>query len=190
MHMNNKTWFANYLTSRQAQVMNIDSNSSYRYLPNEPLQGSVLSPLSYNLPRPSPSPNIPVLTHAADLAIASKHSIFQKATSNLQNYLATLEKWLTQNHMLAPPSKSTITLLTPDRQESQVHPHVTCFNQPLPMERQPKILALTLDPHITFTQHVDKVNTKATCKLNPLKALPSTTFRLQKESQNTCTYNS
>jgi hypothetical protein len=62
-----------------------------------------------------------------------------------------------ENRMSAPPTKSIIRLLTPDRHESPMHSHVTLFNQHIRLDRTPKLLSLTFNTHITYTRNTSKI---------------------------------
>jgi len=131
MHNNDKKWLVNFLTGRQAQVINHNSKSKFRILTNGVPQGSVLSPSLFNLflhDLSNPTSNITTLIYADDLAITSQHPKTKLAVNTLQQYIHTLERWLTENKMSASPTKSTLTLFTPDRHEPQTHPRVTLFN--------------------------------------------------------------
>ena len=82
--------------------------------------------------------------------------------------------------MAVAPAKSSITLLTPDRHQHDVHPVVTIHGQKLPLVQQPKILGVTYDPHLTFTSHINEIIKKANQKLNVIKHLTGTSFGQQK----------
>ena len=68
--------------------------------------------------------------------------------------ITKLEEWLSLNRMTASPQKSSVTLLTSDRRQFNSHPHVTLNNQQIPLNKTPTILAITYDPHLTFSKHV------------------------------------
>ena len=87
--------------------------------------------------------------------------------------------------MTVAPAKSSVTLLTPDRHEHNVHPHTTLNSQTIPLNRNPKILGLTFDPHLTFTPHTNLLISKAHRRLRALKALTGTTYGQSKESITT-----
>ena len=82
-----------------------------------------------------------------------------------------------------------MTLFTSDFRQSHDHPNVTLANSPLPLERNPRILGVTFDPHLTFSPLIASIVSRATPRLNILKALAGSTWGQQKETI-VLTYNS
>src|ERR1700755_655044 len=72
------------------------------------------------------------------------------------------------------PKQSSITLITTDKQKSNTHPQVLLNNIPIPFIKTPKILGLTLDPHLTFKKHIQNTTSAANRKLNILKTVANT----------------
>ena len=186
-HSNDKKWLTNFLANRQCRVTHNHQISKINKLYNGVPQGAILSPPLFNLfmhDLPSPIPDLKVKTYsyADDLTILGQHEKHVIAARNVQSYLNLLEAWLTQNRMTVSPQKSSVTLLTPDRHESSKHPRLTLGGQAIPLNKTPTILGITYDTHMTFTPHVNNVTTKATRKLNALRAVSNTKFGQQKES--------
>ena len=136
----------------------------------------------HDLPRPIPDLKVKTYSYADDLTILGQHHKYPIAARNVQSYLNSLENWLAQNRMTVSSQKSSVTLLTPDRHESSKHPRLTLGGQLIPLNKTPTILGLTYDTHMTFTPHVTNITTKASRKLNALKAVSNTKFGQQKES--------
>ena len=76
----------------------------------------------------------------------------------------------------------TVTLFTPDNHEHHIHPQVKLADQVLPLEKKPKVLRVTLDTHITFTQHCNNIAEKVLQRNNVLKALVGSTWGCDKET--------
>src|ERR1700755_2238258 len=76
--------------------------------------------------------------------------------------------------MTASPNKSSITLITTDKQLSKTHPQVLLNNTPIPLNKTPKILGLTFDTHLTFTKQIQNTTSAANRKLNILKTVANT----------------
>ena len=68
-------------------------------------------------------------------------------------------------------AKSTVQFFTPDTHEHDLHPQVKLADQVLPLENKPKVLGVTLDTHLTFTQHCSNIAVKVQQLNNVLKAL-------------------
>ena len=79
-------------------------------------------------------------------------------------------------------AKSTVTLFTPDTHEHHLHPQVKLADHILPLKKKPKVLGVTLDTHLTFTQHCNNVAVKVQQRNNVLKALASSTWGCDKET--------
>ena len=72
-------------------------------------------------------------------------------------------------------------IFTPDPGEYSTTLSLKLNNQTLPITKHLKILGITLDPKLTFSQHINLTITKAKQMLNILKALASTKWGKQKE---------
>ena len=68
-------------------------------------------------------------------------------------------------------AKSTLTIFTLDTHEHHLHLQVKLADQVLPLERKPKVLGVTLDTHLSFTQHCNNIAVKVQQRNNVLKAL-------------------
>ena len=79
-------------------------------------------------------------------------------------------------------AKSTITLFTPDTHEHHIHPHVKLADQVLPLKKKPKVLGVTLDTHLTFTQQCKNILVNVQQRNNVLKALADSTWGCDKET--------
>ena len=78
--------------------------------------------------------------------------------------------------------KSTVTLLSPDTHEHHIHPQVKLADQVLPLEKKPTVLGVTLDTHLTFTQHCNNIAVKVQQRNNMLKALAGSSWGCDKET--------
>ena len=79
-------------------------------------------------------------------------------------------------------AKSTVTLFTPDTHEHHIHPLVKLADQVQPLEKKPKVLGVTLDTNLTFTQHCNNIAVKVQKSNNVLKALAGSTRGCDKET--------
>ena len=67
-------------------------------------------------------------------------------------------------------AKSTVMLFTPDTHEHHLNPQVKLADQVLPLEKCPKVIGVTLDTHLTFTQHCNNIAVSVRQRNNVLKA--------------------
>ena len=87
----------------------------------------------------------------------------------------------TTNNLHINTDKTTTTLFTSDSAEYGTTLSLKLNNQTLPTTKHPKILGITLDPKLTFSQHINITITKAKQALNILKALTFTKWSKQKK---------
>ena len=69
-----------------------------------------------------------------------------------------------------------------DTHQSHHNPSVTLSGTPLPLERHPKLLGVTFDPHFTFHTHASVVKEQAAERLKLIKALAGSDWGQQKET--------
>ena len=101
----------------------------------------------------------------------------------LQSDVDAVVAWADRKLLSLSPSKSSISFFTPDRaRESNVHPQVSIAGQVLPLNKNPKILGVKLDPHFTFGAHVKDVVKSAREKLRILRSLAGSSWGCQKET--------
>ena len=74
------------------------------------------------------------------------------------------------------------TFFTPDTHEHHLHTQVKLADQVLPLENKPKVLGVTLDTHLTFTQHCNNIAVKVQQRNDVLKALAGSTLGCDKEA--------
>ena len=94
----------------------------------------------------------------------------------ITNYLRDVSIYLKDNSLLISAPQSTVTLLTPDKHQFQMHPDITLEDTRLPLERSPKILGVILDPSISFNKHCNYVSDEIDKRNNMLKALAGSSW--------------
>ena len=181
---NNTTrWLSAYLRGRMASCRYNNTNSPFRHARTGVPQGSCISPALFNI-FVSTYPQSDVLTtsYADDFTDSSTSSDFSAAASSLSAHAQRVGGWAEERGLAISAPKSNVTLFTPHRLQSHAHPSVTLNGCELPLERTPRILGITLDPHFTFTPHITSLVARASPRLNILKALAGTTWGQQKET--------
>ena len=93
----------------------------------------------------------------------------------LTAHSSNIEEWADERGLAIFAPKSTITLLNPQFAQSNTNPQVTLNNTLLPLERTPCIIGVTFDPHFKFNTHVQFIVSRASPRINILKALAGTT---------------
>ena len=74
-------------------------------------------------------------------------------------------EWATTINLHINTDKTTCTFFTPDPAEYSTTLSLKLNNQTLLTTKHPKILGITLDPKLTFSQHINATITKAKKRL-------------------------
>ena len=79
-------------------------------------------------------------------------------------------------------AKSTVALFWPDTHEHRLCPQVKLAGQVQTLEKKSNVLGVTLDPHLTHTQHCNNIALKVLQRNNVLKALTGSNWGCDKEN--------
>ena len=152
-------WLYNYMQNRRAKVHFRQKESRSRKVKTGVAQCGVLSPAFFNyylVDFPTLSLNIMLIKYADDITIYTSGPVVADLINGLNIYLSQLLKYINIKKLTASTAKSTVTLFTPDTHEHHLHPQVKLADQVLPVKKKPKVLEMTLDTHLAFTQHCSK----------------------------------
>ena len=133
------------MQSRRTNVHFRQQKSKSREVKTGVVEGGVLSPALFNYylaDFPTPPPNIKLIKYANDITIY------------LYIYLSQVHNYIKK--LTASTAKSTVAPFTPNTHEHHLHPQVKLADQVLP----PKVIGVTLDTHLTFTQHCNNIAVK------------------------------
>lgn len=180
-------WLANYLLGRQIRTMFRGVKSGSRIMKVGSPQGSIISPHLFNFyvaGLPVPEPPLQMVSYADDITVfgAGDRLLVQRL---MNRYLPVLKEALDGLHLSLSPAKSSATLLTKEtKQIRDMERLVRVFvdGARVPVERNPKILGVTLDPQLHFNKHAERVGERVRRNTNILKALTSASRGQQKES--------
>ena len=148
------------------------------------IQGGVLSPALFNYylaDFPTAPPNIKLIKYADDITIYTSRPVVADLINGLNIYLSQVLKYI-KKKLTVSTAKSTVTLFTLDTHEHHLHPQVKFADQVLPLKKKPKVLGVTLDTHLTFTQHCNNIAARVQQCNNVLKALAGSTWGCDKET--------
>ena len=126
-------------------------------------QGRVLSPSPtlfniYISDIQLPPNDIQITTYVNNIIITTSHTKHRKAQQLIQPYLQEIYEWATANNVHINTDKITTTLFTPDPAECGTTLSLKLNNQTLTTAKYPKILGITLDPKLTFSQHSESMH--------------------------------
>ena len=175
----------NYMQNRRAKVNFRQKESKSRKVKRGVVQGGVLSPALFNYylaDFPTPPPNIKLIKYADDITIYTSGPVVAHLINGLNIYLSQVLNYINGKKLTVSTVKSTVTLFTPDTYEHNFHPQMKLADQVIPLENKPKVLGVTLDIHLTLTQHCNDIAVKVQQRNNLLKALAGSTWGCDKET--------
>ena len=124
-------------------------------------QGSKLSPSLFNYyiaDMPRPTPPVKRVCYADDITVWASGPKIPQLDSMINSYLRDVSIYLKENSLLISAPKSTVTLFTPDKHQFQTHPDITLEDTQLPLDRNPKILGVIMDPSLSFHYVSDRID--------------------------------
>ena len=172
-------WFSTYLRGRQSTVSFRNELSSCRNVRAGVPQGAVTSPILFNFylrNLPTPPDNVQVVQYADDISIYATGKPISGLTNAINYYIPSVIEFLEERELQVSPSKSTVTLFTPDTREAKIHPLGKMDRNLVPHEPNPKLLGVTFDTMYTFSKHVNITANKAKTKVNLMKHLAGSTW--------------
>ncbi len=174
-----KRWFCCYLKGRQSQVNFRNQTSKHRNIRSGVPQGAVTSPILFNFylrHLPKPPSNIQVVQYADDISIYATGKPFQSLADAINKYIPKVLEFLEERELQVSPTKSTVTLFTPDTKEYKEQPEIKMKDVTVPHEHKPKLLGVTFDTMYTFSHHVKNITDTAKSKINLMKCLAGSTW--------------
>ena len=180
-----KRWFNSYLHGRQSRVNFRDATSSTRNVKTGVPQGAVTSPILFNFYLsllPLPPEGVYIVQYADDISVYTCGTNIQQLTNSINSYIKEVLSFLSERELEVSPSKSTVTLFTPDTHEALIHPKVEMEGTTVKLDRAPKLLGVTFDTMHSFSAHIKASVTKARGKVNILKALAGSAWGQDKET--------
>ena len=145
------------------------------------VQGGVLSPALFNYylaDFTTPPPNIKLIKYADDITIYTSGPVVADLMNGLNIYLSQVLNYI--NNKKLPVT--TVTPFTSDTHEHLLHPLVMLADQVLPLEKKQKVLGVTLDTRLIFTQHCNNIAVKVQQRNNVLEAPAGSTWGCDKET--------
>ena len=178
-------YIANYIKGRKAYTTYQGKTSKQQQIKMGVPQGGVLSPTLFNIYMsdiPEPPTNINLDTYADDITTTTSNRNIETAQTMIQPYLEEIHQWMKRNNLQLNADKSTSTLFSPDPAEYNIQLHLHIGNNIIPTIQHPKVLGLTFDPKLNYTEHIKETKIKANKTINIIKALTGTQWGKQKET--------
>ena len=180
-----RRWLHNYMQNRPSKVHFRQQESKSRKVKTGVVQGGVLSPALFNCylaDFPTPPQRFMLIKYADDITTYTSGPVVADLINGLNIYLSQVLNYINSETLTVSTAKSTVTRFTPDTHEHHLHPQEKLADQVLPLEKKPKVLGVTLDTQLTFTQHCNNIAVKVQLRNDVLKALNGSTLGCDKET--------
>jgi len=164
-------WLQNYLKNRQFSVYFEGENSNTRNITSGVPQGSILSPILFNImvsDIPN-SVNVTTSEYADDITIYSVNENVHQAGADTQLMIDKIESWCNRWGLKMNHSKTKAMLFTRKRVNNC---NLTIANTPIEFVQQHKFLGMTLDsPCLKWKPHIKILKDSCLLKVNALKCI-------------------
>ena len=154
-------WLSYYPRGRQAATSFRGTKSSTRIVRTGVSQGSKLSPSLFNYyiaDMSGPTPPVKRVCYADYITLWASGPKIPQLESLINSYLRDVSIYLKEISLLISAPKSTMAIITPDKHQFQTHPDITHEDTQLPLERNPKILGVIMDPSLSFHKQCNYVS--------------------------------
>ncbi|GFX63089.1 probable RNA-directed DNA polymerase from transposon X-element [Trichonephila clavipes] len=150
-----------FLNNRSFAVRVNDTHSSTKQIRAGAPQGALLSPTLFNIyindiPK---TRQTTVCLYADDTAILTQSANKNCITHFLHRHLAELEDWYKKWKISINPEKTEAVFFSAGR-ATHKPPPIYVQNHPVPWSNSVNYLGVTLDQHLSFKDHITKINNK------------------------------
>jgi hypothetical protein len=149
-----------YLSNRQQYITLNDTQSDLLNITTGVPQGSILGPLFFLIyinDISNSTPSLKFITYADDTTLLA--NIHSTNPCNINQELQNVSTWFSTNKLSLNASKTkAITFHTPHRNITP--PILNINNQPIENTNETNFLGITIDKHLNFKPHINKIATK------------------------------
>ena len=179
-------WTRSFLRGRQFDVRVGEQTSEMSPIFTGVPQGSSLSPILFSIfINDIPVVAIPkegyVTLYADDLSVSFFFKNIrikdESVSGRVQNYLGDIEKWLCKWRMRMAPSKCNFTIFSKGNNNKNTF-QFRLFGELIPHEKNPVSLGIMFDKSLNFKDHVKKLKSNCTQRLNIIKILSHKSWKL------------
>ena len=168
-------WIRSYLTNRKQRVL---ANNVYSFFLNTTQgvpQGSVLGPLFYIIyanDLPDLLQNCNIALYADDTILYTANANFEDSITKMQRDISSLASWCSANGVSVNATKTKTMLFgSPNVLNNLPAFEITYNKTPLQKVTSYKYLGVTLDYHLNYNLHVNKIISSASCMLKQFQRM-------------------
>ncbi|GFO23726.1 Pol-like protein [Plakobranchus ocellatus] len=169
-------FISNFLKDRHFKVKAENMFSSSYHQENGVPQGSILSPMLFNLKiniiKKSVSKHVNASLFVDDFAIYAEGKHLQNLERTIQLCINNVQKWVSENGFRFSVSKTTCVHF--HRQRIYTEPALHLDGQPIPVKGEAKFLGVVFDSKLNFSSHVKYLKKKCLKALNLLRVVGHT----------------
>ncbi|GFW81642.1 RNA-directed DNA polymerase from mobile element jockey [Trichonephila clavipes] len=169
---------SSYLTDRNFSVKINDTYSSHRPTEAGVAQGTLISPLLFNI---YVNDNTILCMFADDIAILVSHTEPKLIARALNRHLLDLEDWFSKWKIALNVAKTEAVFFT--RKMRPTYPDIFLHNEQIPWSQNTKYLGVMLDHKLTFKQHVTCIRESFIKKAHTLSHLISKRSKLNRSNK-------
>lgn len=166
-------FLSSFLTDRSFLVKVGNNKSRTVYPESGTPQGSVLSPLLFNLftndiPPPDNN-NVRLTQYADDIAVWASGNSVKIVTKQLQNYLDKLSSWCNDWFIKINPDKTQVICFNQRKKLDNII--LNLLGKPLTISQEATFLGVTFDSKLNWAAHASKITETVWRKTNVLRSL-------------------
>ena len=178
-------FISNFLKNRIFRVRVGDVVSDYHEQEMGVPQGSILSPLLFNIKInnivKNIKPNIAKSLFVDDFKICGKGKSLKSAERQVQLCINAVEKWVNENGFKFSVSK-TECIHFHNKRTKQPDPNLNLYGNPIKSSSQVKFLGVIFDQKLTFLPHIKNLKTICQKRLDVLKVVSGTHWGADKDT--------
>ena len=187
-------WLVNAIENRKFYVK-VDSEKSELFnITAGVAQGTILSPILFSiyinditeLNNSTINNNIESLLFADDLFALTINKNLNRAIIRMQTYLNSLEQWFNKWRLQVATHKCSFNIYKKGNIPKNIKEknlNLKIFNSILKLDQSPTYLGATLDRHLNFNAHADKIRDKCMKSIKILKNLSGKNWSLDEKSK-------